>query len=357
MESAIKEIVARAVETHTFPGCVVGVVTRAGYRDIFSFGRFTYKHDAPAVREDSLFDVASITKSIPTGSLALRALEQGRITLSDPVVSLLPELQTRYRDEITVKHLLTHTLDSNLQLSRYKDLPPEEILAAIYHADITSIPGTAFRYCNATSILLGILVERVFDEPLDTLAQSHFFNPLNMTATTFYPPDEIKSAIVPSEIDEWRGGTVQGEIHDESAWKLGEIMVPGSAGLFSNVPDLLTFLEMLLGSGKYRGIRFFKPETLTQLSTNQIPETGACTGLGWELNQSQYMGSQCSNRTIGKTGFTGCVVMCDLIKGVGLVLLSNYTWPHRKNQKEQINRVRREIADVIFRQSSKLGYG
>lgn len=247
-----------------------------------------------------------------------------------------------------MKHLLTHTLDFNLQLSRCKELSPPTILEAVFNAEIKSPPGSTFLYCNATSILLGVLVERVFGETLDTLADRYFFHPLKMGTSTFSPPDETKKEIVPTEIDEWRGRTIQGEIHDESAWKLKEIMVPGSAGLFSNAPDLLMFMEMLLCDGNYNGQQFFKPESIALLSTNQVAGIDECTGLGWELNQSHYMGTHCSNRTIGKTGFTGCVVMCDLEKGVGLVLLSNYTWPQRKGSKDRINKLRREIADAVF---------
>ncbi len=302
------------------------------------------------MREDTIFDIASITKSIPTASLALKAVEQGMVTLTDPVLKWIPELNNVYKDTIRIKHLLTHTLDFKLQLSLCKDLSPQEILDTVFSAEIKSPPGSTFLYCNATSILLGVLVERVFGETLDTLADRYFFHPLNMHHSTFHPPDETKKEIVPTEIDEWRGRTIQGEIHDESAWKLKEIMIPGSAGLFSNAPDLLTFLEMLLCDGSYNGRQFFNPETITLLSTNQIAGIYECTGLGLELNQSQYMGTQCSNRTIGKTGFTGCVVMCDLEKGVGLVLLSNYTWPERKGSKDQINKLRREIADAVFKQ-------
>jgi len=66
------------------------------------------------------------------------------------------------------------------------------------------------------------------------------------------------------------------------------------------------------------------------------------------LNQQHNMGRCCSDRTIGKTGFTGCMCICDLDKGLGMVLLSNCTYPKRKPDKELINSVRRDIADLIF---------
>ncbi len=348
MIQKLNTIITKAIHNHSFPGCVIGVVTRNGKKQILPFGRFTYEENSPEMEEDTIFDVASITKSIPTASLALKAVEQGMIALPEPVIRWLPELENAYKNEIQVKHLLTHTLNFNLQLSRCKDLSPEDILKTIFCAEIKSSPGSRFLYCNATSILLGILVERVYGEKLDTLASRCFFGPLKMDNTLFRPAKNDKEKIVPTEIDDWRGRTIQGEMHDESGWKLNEIMTPGSAGLFSTTGDLLVFLEMLLDGGEYQSKRFFMSETIKQISTNQIPDTDACTGLGWELNQTRYMGTRCSHRTIGKTGFTGCVVMGDLEKGIGLVLLSNYTWPQRKDQKEQINSLRREVADTVF---------
>jgi hypothetical protein len=60
------------------------------------------------------------------------------------------------------------------------------------------------------------------------------------------------------------------------------------------------------------------------------------------------MGTRCSHRTIGKTGFTGCVFVCDLEKRRAFTLLSNYTWPTRKGDATHINAVRSAIADVVF---------
>ena len=348
MREKLGNIVQTPIKEHIFPGCVIGVVTRNGERNIFPFGRFTFNSDAPEMEEDTIFDVASITKAIPTSCLALKALEMGKIKIDDALIYWIPEYNNSYREKVLVKHLLTHTLDFDFRLSACKDLPPQKILETIYNAELNSAPGSTFMYCNATSILLGILIERVFDKKLDTLAEELYFEPLGMKNMTFSPDSNTMNKVVPTEIDNWRGREIQGEIHDESAWVLRKIMTPGSAGLFSCAPDLLVFLEMLLYEGAYKSKKYFKPDTIRLISTNQIAEIGESTGLGWELNQPDYMGTNCSSSTIGKTGFTGCVVIVDLKKGIGLTLLSNYTWPHRKEGKEQINKIRRQVADVVF---------
>lgn len=348
MKQKLQQVIQRAIKERVFPGCVIGIVTREGEKNILPFGRFTYGIDAPEMEDDTIFDVASITKTIPTSCLALKALEMGKMKLDDALINRVPEYNNSHKDEVLVKHLLTHTLDFDFRLSACKDLPPEQILETINNAELKSAPDSKFMYCNATGILLGILVERVFDKKLHTLAKESFFVPLGMNKTTFSPDKSINNEIVPTEVDDWRGREIRGEIHDESAWVLNRIMTPGSAGLFSCAPDLLIFLEMLLNDGTYKSQQYFSPETIKLLSTNQIAEIGESTGLGWELNQPGYMGSNCSMRTIGKTGFTGCVVIADLEKGICLVMLSNYTWPQRKEGKKQINVLRSQVADIVF---------
>jgi CubicO group peptidase (beta-lactamase class C family) len=149
---------------------------------------------------------------------------------------------------------------------------------------------------------------------------------------------------VPTEIDPWRGREIRGEVHDESAWALRGIMTAGSAGLFSTVTDILKFLRMLIDGGK----SFFSPSIIEAMYTNQIPHiSGQCTGLGWELNQ-EYMGANRTASTFGKTGFTGTAVIMDRSRNAGLALLSNYTWPQRKPNRDLINEVRARIADLIL---------
>jgi len=344
----IGQRIQRAYDDGVFPGCVVGIVTSSGQRAILPFGHFTNDPLSRSVCEDSLFDVASITKSIPTSSLMLKLLEDGSIGLDDHVIDILPEIRNEYRERILMRHLLTHTLNFGIRMSAYKDLPPLELLDAIYGAKLTAAPGESFYYTNATSILMGIVVERVYGKSLDVLARELFFEPLSMHRTSFFPETFDREDIMPTEIDSWRGRTVQGEIHDESSYTLRKAMIAGSAGLFTTVPDVLNFIEMMLKGGVYNGTRLLSEQTLCSIETNQTTLPGIYSGLGWELYQPRYMGQYCTEHTFGKTGFTGCVCVADRKKSIGFVLLSNYTYPHRKNDVSIINSVRCDIADIVF---------
>ena len=171
---------------------------------------------------------------------------------------------------------------------------------------------------------------------------------MGMKRTSFFPESFPKNEIVPTEYDPWRKRIIHGEIHDESASVLRQTMVAGSAGLFSTAPDLLNFCEMLLNNGAWKGKRYFSESTVASMQTDQTADLGVSTGLGWELNQKHYMGRFGSNRTIGKTGFTGCVCIADIPRKRALVVLSNYTFPRRKADMQAIDLVRKDIADIVF---------
>lgn len=349
MRSVIHERLLMAMRDQVFPGCVVGVVREGGQREIITAGRFTYDAESPRVRDDTIFDVASITKAIPASCLALQLLDEGRLELNERLVAYVSEMRQANREDVLIRHLLTQTLRYDFRLSNYARRSPAEILNVIFTSEFKSPPGTVFNYANATSILLGLVVERVLGMSLDHAADLRFFTPLGMTRTTFHPLEKFAaSEIVPTEIQGWRGGVIQGVVHDDSAYVLSSKQVVGSAGLFSCVPDLLTFAEMLLGGGTYQGATYFSEAMLKQMHTNQIANIGESTGLGWELHQPWYMGTHGTEHTFGKTGFTGCALMIDRDKGFALAMLSNATYPTRNTSREPINAVRRDIADIVF---------
>ena len=358
MKKLIQERIEKAISDKVFPGAVLGVIFQTGKRLILPFGHFTYEEGASLMREDSVFDIASITKSIPTSSLALRLICGGKINLEDPVIQYIPELKFLHCETVQVKHLLTQTLSFGFRLSDYKDKTADEILDIIFKTDHSYKPGTKYSYSNATSILLGLVVERVCGDRLEPLAQKFFFEPLGMDRTTFYPERFKKNNIVPTELDPWRQRVIQGEVHDESAYRLSQKQPVGSAGLFSTAADLLRFMEMLLNDGCINRIRFLSREILDLAQENQIPGLDAQAGLGWEIDAAKFMGKFAGQKTFGKTGFTGCSVVINRMIGVGFALLTNYTYPRRRRNHDLMNNIRRDLADIIFDDlASKRGVG
>jgi CubicO group peptidase (beta-lactamase class C family) len=219
-------------------------------------------------------------------------------------------------------------------MSLVAHLAPKEIQRHIFATGFADLPGES-HYSNLPAYLLGIIAERVGGKKIDVLARETFFEPLNMSSTFFGLGPEstdisVYSTIAPTETEE--SGDVVGIVHDESARAFArEGIAVGHAGLFSNAPDLTTFLEALL-AGSFPYI-----------------VKGAQKGLGWELNRGTFMGSHFGPRTFGKTGFTGTSVVCDCDRGIGLVILSNRTYPSRPHNNEAISAFRRSIADLVLK--------
>lgn len=314
MWDRIEQVVLKAQGNGVFSKCVIGVIELGSEPEVKAFGD---------VKVDSIFDVASVTKVVPTLTLALKLIEEGRLNLDDKLIEYVPAFRNSDRENVLIKHLVTQTLDYDFRLSDFKDRTPDKILDVIFATDFKSPPGETYYYTNATSILLGLVVERIYEDTLDRIAERVIFDPLMMTRTSFHPEHFNVEEIVPTEVDEWRGKEIRGEVHDESAWKLQDKITPGSAGVFSTVPDLLKFMEAVLKGDMGK------------------------IALGWEMGR-EWMGSGGEKR-IGKTGFTGSVIMADLEEHKALAILSDYTYPQRKpDLPKGRNEFFREVADVVF---------
>jgi CubicO group peptidase (beta-lactamase class C family) len=314
----------QAIQGKLFPGCVVGIVWKSGERIVLPFGNFTYDARSPVVEENTVYDLASITKSIPLASLALLMIANGKLKRDTMVRTHVPELKNHY--DATVQDLLTYRVQGP-QLALLKDKTSDELLAHVFESGFSAPPGESL-YTNLPALLLGLIIERVEGTSLDRLAKTELFSPFGMRWTGFFPSQP--QLIPPTEVDDWRG-EVQGLPHDESAYVFAkEKRAAGHAGLFSSAHDILHFLETLL----YGDLR---------------PVTGgAQMGLGWQVSDPRFMGEHARPLTFGKTGFTGTSCVVDMDRGVAFVILSNRTYPKRPQTDAAIYRFRADIADMIF---------
>ena len=376
-ENAIRALLQRAQTEGIFNKAVAGFILPDGSTRIVT-------HNTPA---DTVFDIASLTKVCPTSTLALCYILEGKLGLDTKVADYIPEMQTNYRDDIRVFHLLTHSLDYRVPMKTLRTLPPEGILDALFTYKFSKAPGADFNYGNPASVLLGMILQRIAGKDLQQQGRERFFEPLGMTRSGWDPLTREwnpipKEEICPTEICEFRRREICGEIHDESAWVLRKLFPVGSAGMFSCVPDLLKFVKMVLNDGTAvnaagEEIRVAPAGILEMVSRNAftredaapfIPagssnagdsdatgpnaagplSAGACTALGWELAQSKFMGSRVSPRTFGKTGFTGASIVADPVAGAAAILLSNFTYPHREPNADRIHAFRAALADAFF---------
>jgi CubicO group peptidase (beta-lactamase class C family) len=325
----IRDDCSLALKEGLFSSCCVGV-SQNGEAEILTFN----------CKEDSIFDCASITKSMPAGYLALKTIESGTLSLETPIAEILPDFAKHHDSSAKIFHLLTHSLDYRFPMSSLKNLPPQEIWQRICSHKFEIPPGELFCYGNANSILLGKVLESIYKTRLDILAKEKLFEPLEMKGTGWHPLEWAPaSRIIPTEICPWRERELIGETHDESAWKLEqEFGAVGSAGIFSTVPDILKFLCHVMES------EFL----IKNLTANAFKKGKECTALGFELNNEKFMGKIKEGEAIfGKTGFTGTSFICNPKNKLCLVILSNYTYPKRKPNADGINEFRAKLAENI----------
>lgn len=326
MPEQIRDRAERAISEKIFPGCVVGIVNMRGDRTLLPFGSLTYE-GAESVTGDTVYDVASVTKSIPLSSLIALLADEGKLGLTDLVRTYIPEL---HNDRAaTIGDLLRYRVQG-LRMSELAEYSPKDIAHFIFQAGFADLPGEP-KYSNLPAFLLGVILERVTGKNIDRLSREYFFDPLGMAHTSFFP-DETQM-IAPTEIQ--GSVAVRGIVHDESARVFArEGRAVGHAGLFSTAPDILLFLRALL-QGEYPAVVH-----------------AAQKGIGWQLNQGFFMGKKFGPRTFGKTGFTGSSVVIDTDRGIGIVILSNRTYPTRPEDaaslSSAINIFRRDITDIVF---------
>ena len=323
------EIVAAAVSGGVVPGAVL------------AYGRGT---DGPVrggafgagVGEQTVYDLASLTKVTATLPCVLRLVEAGELGLDDPVAKYLPAFG---KEQVTLRHLLTHS--SGLPAIREVWRLPgtaQERFAAVLAEPLESPVGTVVKYSDLGFIMLGRIVAEAVGKPLDEAFGELVAAPLGMTATGFRPAGD-PSTFAATEAnwfdDPERQDPKAGVVHDENAESLGG--VAGQAGLFGTAADLAAYLRMgwLAQDSPILGTEI-RAESLRC----QTEGLDGRRGLGWTLRGDSYdfMWEQWPLTGAGHTGFTGTSIAFDPVTEIWCVLLTNAVLYGRDNRARQLRR-------------------
>jgi CubicO group peptidase (beta-lactamase class C family) len=353
--AAAYRVLETAIEERAFPGCAFGLVAGGEVLLQGALGRFTYDEQAPAVQPETKYDVASLTKVVATTAAAMLLNQRGLLDLEMPVAELLPGFVIgrppgTWARHVTVRHLLAHNsgLPGYVEFFRHAT-KPADVFRACLELSFEAHPGERAEYSDPGFILLGKALEVIMGESLASWARREIFHPLELEATGFNPGRYLTASIPPTEEDlAFRGRVIQGEVQDENAWVLHG--VAGHAGLFSNVPDLLRFAHEILGALRAPGAGEPRPSLFTEAVIERFAErqgpSGSSRALGWDTpSADSSAGRHFSSRSIGHLGYSGCSLWIDLEADVAVVLLTNRTWPDRKNQA--IREVRPVFHDAI----------
>lgn len=322
----IADLVEAAIDARRLPGAVIQI-GHAG--KVFVHKAFGWRKldgepgvdgspsPAEPMTEDTIFDLASLTKILVTTTAVLQLYEQNKLQLDDPVQKYLPEFNPGNdprRAQVTLRMVLTHTSGIGGDLSRQG---PWGLVAAdrtdgirrALSAPLEFDPGQVFHYSDIGFILLGTLVERMTGQALDRYARDNIFEPLGMSDTRYLPaskvcgPHQIRgtsvsfdagasqtgecpadswstdllSRVAPTARDEDTPGInpnidrpLRGTVHDPTARRMGG--VTGSAGVFSTTDDLGGYAQALLDRLAGRPSAFpLRQSTLELMTTPQQP--------------------------------------------------------------------------------------
>ena len=325
------------------PGGVLAVGRYGRVVHMKGYGRQDTARSSAPVDENTMWDMASLTKVIATTTASMMLEESGQLDLDRTVASYLPEFNAPDKAAITVRMIVTHRGGLEAFAALYKEFKGrEQYLTQINARPLKSTPGTETVYSDWDMILMQFIIERITGMTLDRFVTEKIFAPLGMTSTMFNPDSaQFFSRIAPTEIDTARGGLVHGKVHDENAWAMGG--VSGHAGLFSSAKDLTIFSQMLLNGGEYNGVRIVKPATLARWTAPQSRTSSRA--LGWDTpSKGSSAGSYFSARSFGHTGFTGTSIWIDPEKNLFVILLTNRVNPTRNNNRQVP--LRKAVADA-----------
>lgn len=353
--AAVYRVLEDAIAARAFPGCAFGVLNKGETVLQDARGHFTYEVNSPAVKAETVYDVASLTKAVATTAAAMLLSQRGVLDLDTPLGELLPGFVVgRSPEELARTVKLGHLLAHNSGLPGYVEFfrtatTPAALYRACLELPLEAKPGARSEYSDPGFILLGKALEVLTREYLATWVRREVFTPLGMAATGFCPAPAVRAAIPPTEEDQTlRHRRIQGEVQDEHAWLLKG--AGGHAGLFSNVPDLLRFASAILdgasGTPSQEGKPIlFEAGTVEYFARRQPPE-GSSRALGWDTpSEPSSSGRLFSKHSIGHLGFSGCSLWIDLDAKVAVVLLTNRTWPDRQSQL--IREVRPAFHDAV----------
>ena len=184
--ATIERVVQRGLDAGGYPGASV-VVGRKGY-SVFSrgFGALDWSGRNRVTVQESIYDLASLTKVVGTTTAIMVLYDQGRIDLDAPVSRYLPEFSGGRKDLVTIRHLLTHRagLPAGRELWRIAQTPAEA-RAAVLASPIQCVPGNCYEYSDLGADILGFVAEAVSGMPLDAFLDQQVFSKLGMNDTHF----------------------------------------------------------------------------------------------------------------------------------------------------------------------------
>jgi uncharacterized protein YbbC (DUF1343 family)/CubicO group peptidase (beta-lactamase class C family) len=340
IDSAIQDAIAKK----QIPGAVVLIGHDGEVVYHKAYGNRALEPVAEPMTEDTIFDIASLTKIVATTTSVMKLVQEGKIKLNDPVSRYVPEFGLFDKQDITVRHLLTHYSGMAPDLDLRKPWQGKDTAFRMIVSEKPALPpGSRFVYSDINFEMLGFVVERVTGMPLNEYAAKEVFEPLGMKETGYLPNTELLPRIAPTQYDD-NHVMLRGVVHDPTARRMGG--VAGHAGVFSTAADLARFAQNMLSDD---------PKVLTQaaiekMTTPQQPPTSPeVRGFGWDIDTpfASNRGELLPVGSFGHTGFTGTSLWIDPYTKTYIILLTNAVHPNGPIPGGGIVSLRTRVATAV----------
>lgn len=350
---SVASVLEQAIENGAFPGAAVayglGSEARFGY-----YGSHTYDEASQEVGEETLWDLASVTKVASTTTAALCLYQESRLDLDAHVTSFVPRFR---HDRVRVRDLLTHRSGLPAYCSfqtRTKTVEGSE--QELFGLDLRPAVPPKTEYSCMGFMILQRVVEAVTGKGLDEAVKELAHAPLGMDSTSYKPSLADRKRCAPTETrDDWRkeiedqrgyervnSTYIQGGVHDPAAFMVGG--VSGNAGLFSTARDMALWAQELAVGGS----ELFDPAALRLWRTRQAKSSSRALGFDTKSPRGSSAGTLFGPQSFGHTGYTGTCLWVDPATKMWAVLLANRVHPTSANLK--ISKVRPAFHDAVWRE-------
>ena len=363
-QAEISAYLETRIDAGDFPSAVYLVAEKGAivFQDALGFA--VVEPERIEARIDTIYDLASLTKPLVTGLLCARLFEAGEINLSDKIAEHFPAFDTDEKRGITLENLLTHVsgfaawrpfylLENTNRAAKDKRIA---ILESISAETPENPPNSRVVYSDLNFLILTFLLEKLYGERIDRIAEKEIFAPLNLRNTFYNPPPDLRKEIAASEKGnefekqtcieksfdvskyDWRDYQIRGEAHDGNCYFING--ASGHAGLFSNVFETFKIAQQFLAEETV----LLKAETCKLFRTNFTKGFNEARSIAFQLAETKdsTASSSLSTDSFGHLGFTGTSLWIEPSTERIFILLTNRTH-NRPLPFENINAVRREF--------------
>jgi len=340
MNNKLDDLLNFGVKDGVYPGAAISIGNRDGelYRAVY--GSRQLLPEVLPLEEDTLFDLASLTKIVSTTMVALKLIDGGKLHLDDRIGKFFD--CPLDKKSLTIFDLMTHAggLPAHVRLDHVAK-SPNEVYDYILGLDLLAPAGKEVAYSCLGYILLGKICEQVGGKTLDKLAHEWVFAPLGLENTLYNPTIKKPYTYAVTEKDA-DGNWLSGVVHDENARYMGG--VSGNAGIFSNIEEAGKLARMFAN----KAVGILSEDLFDHAVQNHTPNCGEARGLGFAVKGDFLVscGKHFARGSYGHTGYTGTSMWIDPTNGLYIVFLTNRVHPTRENNKHLA--FRREVHDLAY---------